>query len=130
MMEPDFALFRQIAPEFAEITDEEIALQIAFATDFLSEKRFGKFYAKALLYLAAHFMKLQSIVADEGGAGAALTAGAVVAEKEGDLERRYADCNQRDGEKSFEALLKKTSYGLMFLQLRSMCIVPVLTRMG
>lgn len=129
-MEPDFALFRQIAPEFAEATDEEIALQIKFTTDFLSEKRFGKFYTKALLYLAAHFMKLQSIIAEEGGTSAALTAGAVTSEKEGDLERRYADRNQGDGEKSFETLLKKTSYGLMFLQIRAMCIVPVLTRMG
>lgn len=128
MTEQELALFRQIAPEFAASTNEEISLQVDFARDFVSEKRFGRFYTKALMYLSAHFLKLQSLAAEEGGACAALTSGSVVMEKEGDLERRYND-RVKDGD-DLDALLKKTVYGLMFRQIRSMCIVPALTRMG
>lgn len=131
MPEEMLTAFRAFAPEFSETSDEMIQARIDFVCDFISKKKFGRFYDNALLCLVAHYLTLQQTVADEGAASATLTAGAVVTEKEGDLERRYADGSGGAASSTDpDVLYKKTAYGLMFLQLRAMVIVPALTRMG
>ncbi len=121
------AIFRTIAPEFAEVEDAAVLLQIEFCKDFVSESKFGKFYGKAIAYYAAHMMKIYNVAEENGSESGMLTAGGVVMEKEGDLQRQYA---QAESSQSIDDMMKKTMYGKMFLQIRSMCIVPALTRMG
>ena len=95
--------------------------------DFVSESRFGPFYAKAVALYAAHLLKLNEIAEDEGAASGAITAAGIVMEKEGDLQRQYGSSTSTSTADEF---LRKTLYGTLFLQLRSMCIVPAVTRMG
>lgn len=120
-------IFRLVAPEFSEVDNSEIMLQIDFCKDFVSERKFGKFYGKAVSYYVAHLLKIYAIADENGSESGIITTNGVVMEKEGDLQRQYSTSENSDISVD---MLKKTMYGKLFLQLRSMCIVPVLTRMG
>lgn len=129
------AEFRLTVPAMADVTDEELTSDIEIYRDYVSEKRFGKLFPKALSYFIAHMRTLNDMianaVADGGVADANVATGALIREKEGDLERAYADpSSSGSGDTESEALLKKTLYGQMFLQLRAMVIVPVTIRRG
>lgn len=125
-------IFRKIAPEFKQIPDDEVQGMLDLAGDILSKKRFGKMYDRAVALLAAHQFTLQTMIANDENAGAAtsLTSGALVSEREGDLQRSYGGMASSSSGDDMDSLLKKTVYGLQFLALRSMCVVPVMTRMG
>ena len=129
------AVFRLTVPAMAEVTDEELISDIEIYRDYVSEKRFGKLFPKALAYFIAHMRTLNTMianaVADGGVADGSVATGALIREKEGDLERAYADPSASGSDDTeSEALLKKTLYGQMFLQLRAMAIVPVTIRRG
>jgi hypothetical protein len=129
------AVFRLTVPAMADVTDAELTSDIEIYRDYVSEKRFGKLFPKALAYFIAHMRTLNDMianaVADGGVADANVATGALIREKEGDLERAYADTSASgSGDTESEALLKKTLYGQMFLQLRAMVIVPVTIRQG
>ena len=128
-------VFRLTIPAMADVTDAELTSDIEIYRDYVSEKRFGKIFPKALAYFFAHMRTLNDMianaVADGGVADANVATGALIREKEGDLERAYADPSASgSGDTESEALLKKTLYGQMFLQLRAMVIVPVTIRQG
>ena len=129
------AVFRLTIPAMADVTDAELTSDIEIYRDYVSEKRFGKLFPKALAYFIAHMRTLNDMianaVADGGVADANVTTGALIREKEGDLERAYADVSSSgSGDTEAEALLKKTVYGQQFLMLRAMAIVPVTIRQG
>ena len=129
------AVFRLTIPAMADVTDAELTSDIEIYRDYVSEKRFGKLFPKALAYFIAHMRTLNDMianaVADGGVADANVATGALIREKEGDLERAYADPSASgSGDTESEALLKKTLYGQLFLQLRAMVIVPVTIRQG
>ena len=129
------AVFRLTVPAMADVTDAELTSDIEIYRDYVSEKRFGKLFPKALAYFIAHMRTLNDMianaVADGGVADANVTTGALIREKEGDLERAYADVSSSgSGDTESEAILKKTVYGQLFLQLRAMVIVPVTIRQG
>lgn len=119
------ALFRTIAPEFETISSEQIIANIDLYKDFISERVFGKLYYKALCYFTAHMMTMQNIITDEGADSTYLTGGNITSEKEGDLQRSYANVSSSN---TVDDLLNKTFYGKMFLQLRSMYRIPAMTR--
>lgn len=121
------AEFRLTIPVMADVTDDELASDIDIYSDYVSEKRFGKLYPKALSYFIAHMRTLNAMIADATSAGdASLTAGLVTHEKEGDLERSYSAASTSTSDA--DAMLKRTLYGQAFLQLRAMVIVPVTVR--
>ena len=129
------AVFRLTIPAMADVTDAELTSDIEIYRDYVSEKRFRKLFPKALAYFIAHMRTLNDMianaVADGGVADANVTTGALIREKEGDLERAYADVSSSgSGDTESEAILKKTVYGQLFLQLRAMVIVPVTIRQG
>lgn len=121
--------FRAIAPEFtaAVVSDESAIAEFSLVADFVSESKFGPFYNKAIAVYAAHLLKLNEVAADDGSSGGTITAGGIIMEKEGDLQRQYGTSASTSAADEF---LSKTLYGKLFLQLRSMCIVPAMTRMG
>ena len=128
-------VFRLTVPAMADVTDAELTSDIEIYRDYVSEKRFGKLFPKALAYFIAHMRTLNDMianaVADGGVADANVATGALIREKEGDLERSYADPSASgSGDTAAEALLKKTVYGQQFLMLRAMVIVPVTIRQG
>ena len=116
--------FRMAAQEFKDKSDEDVTAMAEFYVDFISKKRFGKFYARALALLVAHEYALSSIASAYGSTSAALSGGAVRMEKEGDLQREY----QVEGQE--QSLYAKTVYGRKFMDFKKMCIVPVVTRFG
>lgn len=128
-------VFRLTVPAMADVTDEELTSDIETYRDCVSEKRFGKLFPKALAYFIAHMRTLNTMIANAvaggGVADGSVAPGALIREKEGDLERSYADASSSgSGDTESEALLKKTVYGQLFLQLRAMAIVPVAIRQG
>ena len=127
------AVFRLTIPAMADVTDAELTSDIEIYRDYVSEKRFGKLFPKALAYFIAHMRTLNDMIANAvaggGVADSSVLTGALIREKEGDLERAYADTSS-SGSGDTEALLKKTVYGQQFLMLRAMVIVPVTIRQG
>lgn len=129
------AVFRLTIPAMADVTDAELTSDIDIYRDYVSEKRFGKLFPKALAYFIAHMRTLNDMIANAvaggGVADGSVAPGALIREKEGDLERAYADASSSgSGDTVAEALLKKTVYGQQFLMLRAMVIVPVTIRQG
>lgn len=128
-------IFRRTVPAMAEVTDEELTSDIGAYRDYVSEKRFGKLFPKALAYFIAHMRTLNDMIANAvaggGVADGSVAPGALIREKEGDLERAYTDASSSgSGDTESEALLKKTLYGQQFLMLRAMAIAPVTIRRG
>lgn len=123
-------LFRKIAPELDTLDDEEVNDVLCFIGDIVSKKQFGKVYDRAVALLTAHQLTLQNIIRNDenGGAATSITAGAVTSEREGDLQRSYGGVSSSSN--AADDLLKKTVYGLQYLALRDLFIVPVMTRMG
>ena len=122
-------------PAMADVTDAELTSDIEIYRDYVSEKRFGKLFPKALAYFIAHMRTLNDMIANAvvsgGVADGSVAPGALIREKEGDLERSYADPSASgSSDTDVEALLKKTVYGQQFLMLRAMVIVPVTIRQG
>ena len=125
-------LFRKIAPELDTFDDEEVNDVLCFIGDTVSKKQFGKVYDRAVALLAAHQLTLQNIIRNDenGGAATSITAGAITSEREGDLQRSYGGHTSWSSGSSADDLLKKTVYGLQYLTLHSMFVIPVITRMG
>lgn len=116
------AVFRIAAPEFSEVEDATILANLDFYADLVSRKNFGRFYERAVALLTAHYMALANTAAQEGSGSSSITAGAVIREKEGELERQYSEST--DGNE----LLAKTIYGQQYLALRRVCIIPLTVR--
>lgn len=118
------------------VSDAELESDIDIYKYYVSEKSFGKLFPKALSYFIAHMRTLNdmvaSAVASGGGAGdSSLVAGALTAEREGDLSRSYAaGSGSSSSDSANESVLKKTLYGQLFLQLQSMVILSATIRVG
>ena len=106
------ACFRLTVPAMSDVTDIELASDIDIYRYYVSEKVFGRLYGKALCYFIAHMRTLND-----------------TSEREGDLQRSYATLSAGTTDES-KALLMKTLYGQLFLQLRRMCIIPATVRHG
>ena len=118
--------FRLVASEFNDVDDESVASMIELQGVRVSPKAFGDKYDLAVAYLTAHAFKLDEMLKGGGASSGGLTSGTVVSEKEGSISVGYASptlSRYNDG-----SLYSKTAYGLLFLDLRSQCIVPLMTR--
>ena len=118
--------FRLVASEFGDVDDEKVNSMIELQRVRISQKAFGDKYDLAVAYLTAHAFKLDEMLKGGGASSGGLISGAVVSEKEGSISVGYASpslSRYNDG-----SLYTKTAYGLLFLELRSQCIVPVMTR--
>ena len=124
--------FRTLAPEFdiENYPDAMIENRIEIYKDFCSKKFFGRFYARAVALLIAHFLTLEKITAKEGATSGFITGGGLTGEKEGDLQRNFGAVTSSSSADNPDALFDKTVYGKMFLQIRAMCIVPATIRKG
>ena len=118
--------FRLVASEFNDVDDESVASMIELQGVRVSPKAFGDKYDLAVAYLTAHAFKLDEMLKGGGASSGGLTSGTVVSEKEGSISVGYASptlSRYNDG-----SLYSKTAYVLLFLELRSQCIIPVMTR--
>ena len=118
--------FRLVSGEFSDVDDKKVNSMIELQGVRISQKAFGDKYNLAVAYLTAHAFKLDEMLKGGGASSGGLTSGTVVSEKEGSISVGYASptlSRYNDG-----SLYSKTAYGLLFLDLRSQCIVPLMTR--
>ena len=118
--------FRLVASEFNDMDDEKVNSMVELQGVRVSPKAFGDKYDLAVAYLTAHAFKLDEMLKGGGASSGGLVSGAVTSEKEGSISVGYASptlSRYNDG-----SLYSKTAYGLLFLELRSQCIVPLMTR--
>ena len=118
--------FRLVAGEFDNVSDENVNSMIELQRVRISQKAFGDKYDLAVAYLTAHAFKVDEMLKGGGSSSGGLLSGAITSEREGGISVWYASpslSRYNDG-----SLYSKTAYGLLFLELRSQCIVPVMTR--
>ena len=118
--------FRLIASEFNDVDDEKVNSMIGLQGIRISTKAFGDKYDLAVAYLTAHAFKLDEMLKGGSASSGGLVSGAITSEKEGSISVGYAPptlTRYNDG-----SLYSKTAYGLLFLELRSQCIIPLMTR--
>ena len=125
-MDDVLKVFRVIAPEFAEMTDEEVTEMLELFAPMVSKHTFGNKYNLALAYFVAHIISLNNVYTTTSGASADNSVSGVKREREGDLEREYAIPDASD----YMSLLYKTYYGRMYLQIMKLCAIGIKTRFG
>ena len=113
--------FRVIATEFSAVTDNEVNAFITLSEPMVSKRIFGKFYEQAVAYLTAHRMKMAGM--GDSSLGALDDALRVGSYSEGDTSVSFNIGGT--GLKENDAYYTLTSYGLMYLQLRRLCVVPI-----
>lgn len=123
--------FRLLAPDLADAKDDLVLAYRKLAEPMISESKFGDLYPQALVYLTAHRMAYQNLIAEGGSSSGAVIAGNVISEKEGDLQRSYGSAGGgASGSGSGADAYDKTAYGILFKQIRDMRILAAATRFG
>ena len=123
--------FRLLAPDLADAKDDLVLAYRKLAEPMISESKFGDLYPQALVYLTAHRMAYQNLIAEGGSSSGAVIAGSVISEKEGDLQRSYGSAGSgASGSGSGADAYDKTAYGILFKQIRDMRILAAATRFG
>ena len=117
-------IIRLIGKEFEAVPDEELGLWIEIARPMVSRKQFGKLYEQALAYLVCHKLKMagngESPLGELGTIGIGFAVGSV---SEGGSSISFG-ANQASN-LAADAELGLTVYGVQFLQLRRMVIIPI-----
>lgn len=123
--------FRLLAPDLADAKEDLVLAYRKLAEPMISESKFGDLYPQALVYLTAHRMAYQNLIAEGGSSSGAVIAGNVISEKEGDLQRSYGSAGGgTSGSGSGADAYDKTAYGILFKQIRDMRILAAATRFG
>lgn len=123
-MEKVIAYIRLIGTEFNSIADEKLNLWIEILRPMVSRKQFGNLYEQALAYLVCHKLKMAgngaNPLGDLGAIGIGFAVGSV---SEGGSSISFG-ANQSSN-LATDAELGLTAYGVQFLQIRRMVIVPI-----
>lgn len=125
-MDEVLKVFRVIAPEFNNLTDEEVTAMLELFAPMVSKNTFGTKYNLALAYFVAHIIALNGVYATTQGSSTDGSVAGIKREREGDLEREYAIPDASD----YMSLLYKTYYGRMYLQIMKLCAIGIKTRFG
>ena len=115
-------VFRRVAPEFFDATDDEVVGWLEMTEPLISKKRFGKLYTQALALLTAHRMKMAGYGDSTlGSLGDALRVGSY---SEGETSVSFS--TNQGSNLTVDAELALTTYGLEYLSLRRLVIIPIL----
>lgn len=115
-------MIRLIAPEFDSVSDVDLDQWIEFAKPFVSKKQFGKLYNQALALFICHKMKVANL-GDGANDGMGTFADAVRFSSYSEGSRSVSFNNGRSGSADDE--LSLTPYGLQYIALRKMVVVPI-----
>lgn len=115
-----------IAPEFDETPDIVLGVFYEIAESMVNIKAFGKKAQIALAYYIAHLITMHRITQEEGASSTTALGGAVVMEKEDELQRQYA----APSSSLSDSTLSATYYGRMSIELRNSCVFTAMTRLG
>ena len=123
-MEKVIEYIRLIGAEFNSLTDEKLMLWVDMIRPMVSKKQFGNLYEQALAYLVCHKLKMAGNGANPLGELGAIGIGfAVGSVSEGGSSISFG-ANQSSN-LATDAELGLTAYGVQFLQIRRMVIVPI-----
>lgn len=113
-----------VAGEFSEVESKNMEKWIEIVRPMVSKKQFGDLYEHGLAYLACHKMKMAGLgtnpLGELGTIGIGFAVGSV---SEGGSSISFG-ANQSSNLVT-DAELGLTAYGLQFLQLRKMVVVPI-----
>ncbi len=115
-------IFRLVAKEFETVSDDEVNGWIALTKPLISKRIFGQVYNQAVSLLTAHRMKVSGSYASSDEVTNQTNAFGVSSYSEGDTSVSFNVSNISTADDSWYAL---TSYGLQFLELRRLYIVPI-----
>lgn len=128
-MENATAIFRLVAPEFDQVTDEELSRWLSLCAPLISKRKFSALYDQALALLAAHRMKLSGKYEPEETAAiqSIANSGRVASYTEGQVSISF---NSSASSGSSDATYELTSYGQQFIELHRSLVVPITIRGG
>lgn len=114
-------IFRLVAREFESLSDETVVQWLELTAPLISKKVFGKLYEQALALLTAHRLKMAGHGDSSlGTVGDTLRVGSY---SEGEVSISFGTNQainmQADGEYSL------TPYGLAYLSLRRLVVIPI-----
>lgn len=114
-------IFRVVATEFNDLTDETIEKWLELTAPMISKKRFGKLYEQALALLTAHRLKMSGYGDTSlGTVGDSLRVGSY---SEGETSISFTVSQGTN--LLADAELTLTTYGLEYLSLRRLVIIPI-----
>lgn len=127
-----FEIIRETMLEFSDITDERLRLHISLAEPLISRKKFGNLYQQALACLVAHQMKVNGF-GKQAVCGISLgdmSGYSAISISEGKTSVSLTSSQKSESGASSGNDYGITSYGRQFQQIRSRCIVPVVSAGG
>lgn len=114
-------IFRLVATEFSNLNDETIVNWLELTKPMVSKKRFGKLYEQALALLTAHRLKMAGYGDSSlGTIGDSLRVGSY---SEGETSVSFTVSQATN--LTVDAELALTPYGLEYLSLRRLVIIPL-----
>jgi len=127
---PVYKIFKVMAVEFKTVPYKDIKQWILYTAPLVSKKRFGNLYEQALALLTAHRMKLSSVgvdvkndpLAEVGNisVGSLMKVGSY---SEGETSINFNNIMTQN--LATDAELALTPYGIQYLGLRRMRIMPI-----
>jgi hypothetical protein len=115
---------RLVGEEFKDVGDDVLEKWIEFVRPMVSKKQFGKLYEQAIALLVCHKLKMagqgDNPLGDIGTIGTGFAVGSV---SEGGSSISFG-ANQSSN-LAADAELGLTAYGVQYLQIRRMVIVPI-----
>lgn len=120
-MEDAVKIFRMVATEFEALDDDTVKSWIDLTAPLISQKVFGKLYAQALALLTAHRLKMAGQGNSQyGTVGDSLRIGSYT---EGSTSISFSVSQGTN--LTVDAELALTQYGLEYLTLRRLVVIPI-----
>lgn len=118
-------MIRLVGKEFEAVSDEVINQWIEFVTPMVSKKQFGKLYQQAIAYLVCHKLKMLGFGNNPLGEEFNISnmGFGVSSVSEGGSSISFGA--SQSSNLAPDAELGLTAYGLQFLSIRRMVIVPI-----
>ena len=117
-------IIRLVAEEFKDTPDSELEQWIEIVRPMVSKKQFGKLYEQAIAWLVCHKMKMagkgDNPLGDLGTVGVGFAIGSV---SEGGSSISFGA--SQSSNLAADAELGLTAYGVQYLQLRRLVVVPI-----
>ena len=117
-------IIRLVAPEFSEVDDTVISKWVEIVKPMVSQKQFGDLYEQAIAYLICHKLKMagngSNPLGELGTIGIGFSIGSV---SEGGTSVSFGA--GQSSNLATDAELALTAYGLQFLSLRRLVIIPI-----
>lgn len=120
------SIIRLIGTEFSQVSDEVLGRWIEIVRPMVSRKQFGKLYEQAIAYLVCHKMKMAG--GGESPLGGELGNISAIGFSVGSVSEGGSSISfgaSQSSNLASDAELGLTAYGLQFLSLRRLVVVPI-----